>query len=317
MTIAHYTIARRAVESDILLPELESRSCRGADPLQIRLGRVRPAARTVVAQDHLPDGRLWRVLFGTAEGYLFHFPELAVFATSRDGGKVDLFPDPEVPPETLRHLLLDQVLPYLTPTWGVGDVFHASGIATPSGAIGFLGATGRGKSTLAAAFARREFAVLGDDCFCVDEGPGGFRVTPWYPGLRLWPENPEADGDSAPVAHYTRKRRFRTFGDGIADAPVRAMFLLEPPASDGGVRIQKISPRDAALELTRHAFFLDPEDRTGVQRLFDRVCRLSEGVPLFSLSYPRSFEILDQVVDEIQAHAGMGMLECFDSREGP
>jgi hypothetical protein len=306
VTIAPYTIAGRAIESEIPLPELLSRPVRGADALQIRLGRVRPAARTVVAQEWLADGRLWRVVFGAEEGYLFHFPELAVFRTSRDAARVEVFPEPEIPHETLRHLLLDQVLPYLAPAWGA-DVFHASGVATPSGAIGFLGATGRGKSTLAAAFARRGDAVLSDDCFCLEESSGGFRARPWYPGLRLWPENPEAglgraDG-SLEVAHYTRKKRFRAPGLGVGDTPVRGIYLLEAPVSKGRIRIEKLSARNAAIELTRHAFFLDPGDFPGFRRFFDRVARLSESVPLFSLSYPRSFESLDQVVEEIRAHA--------------
>jgi hypothetical protein len=307
VTIAHYTIARRAVESEILLPELEPRTGRGPDALQIRLGRVRPAARTVVAQDWLADGRLWRAVFGVPEGYLFDFPELAVFLASRDGAAIDVFPDPEIPQESVRHLLLDQVLPYLAPTWG-GTVFHASGVAMPGGAIGFLGATGLGKSTLAAAFARHEFGVLCDDCFFVEEGSDGFRARRWYPGLRLWPDNLEAVGDSSNVAHYTSKKRFRVPAAGPVDAPVRAFFLLEPPASEDRIRIEKLSARAAAIELTRHAFFLDPQERPGFQRFFDRVVRLSESVPLFRLSYPRSFETLDRVVEEIRAHSGMESL---------
>jgi hypothetical protein len=302
VTIAHYTIAGRAVESEVPLPELSSRPAPGAGALEIRLGRVRPVPRTVVAREWLEDGRLWRVVFGAPEGYLFHFPDLAVFLVTRDGARVEIFPEPEIPSETVRHLLLDQVLPYLAPAWG-GDVFHASGVATPYGAIAFLGATGRGKSTLAEAFARRGSAILCDDCFCVAERSGGFHARPWYPGLRLWPDHRGAD--VGPVAHYSRKKRFYAPGVDVDDMPVHALFLLEPPAADGRLRIENLSPRSAAIELTRHAFFLDREDLPGFQRFFDRVCRLSETVPLFRLSYPRTFETLDRVVDGIRAHSEM------------
>lgn len=301
MTIAHYTIAGQAVESEISLPELESRPGEGADILRIRLGRIRPAARRVVAQERLENGRLWRVVFGAPEGYLFHFPDIAVFLSSPEGTSVEVFPDPGIPEETVRHLLLDQVLPYLTEAWGL-DAFHASGLVTPRGAVAFLGVTGRGKSTLAAALARRGFPVLCDDCFCVHErANGSYRARPWYPGVRLWPDQVQAvdAGDSTVVAHYTRKRRTWTPPVQAVDHPLSAMVLLDPPASDGRVGIRRISPRDAAVELTRHAFFLDPQDFPRFRRFFDRVARMSENVPMFRLSYPRTLEALDRVAEEI------------------
>lgn len=308
MTLDHYTIAGQAVESEVPLPELGAGPAGGTGALRVRLGGVRPAPRSVVAQQRLEDGRLWRVIFGAEEGYLFDFPGLAVFLAARDGNGVEIFPDPEVPPETVRHLLLDQVLPYLAPAWG-GDAFHASGVATPGAAIGFLGETGRGKSTLAAAFARRGFSILCDDCFCIHEGPDGFRARPWYSGLRLWPGHLEAlrgaPGDDGDVAHYTTKKRVLFSGDGAGDAPVRAVFLLEAPARDGRIRIERLSARDAAIELTRHAYFLDPADRPGFRRFFDRVGRISEAVPIHRLSYPRSLATLDRVVEEIRACLGL------------
>ena len=134
----------------------------------------------------------------------------------------------------------------------------------------------------------------------------GFRARPWYAGLRLWPDHLQSlrgtTRDSSDVAHYTRKKRVTVSGEGGGDLSISAMYFLEAPASDGRLRIEELSPRDAAVELTRHAFFLDPQDRPGFRRFFDRVARLSESAPLYRLFYPRSLESLDRVVEKVLAN---------------
>jgi hypothetical protein len=97
--------------------------------------------------------------------------------------------------------------PYL-PLLGAG--FHASGVEI-RGHRGFLGEAGRGKSTLAAAFARRGYRILTDDCLHLSPSAGGYRVRPWSSGIRLWQDSIEAvwgaQVRSQAVAHYTRKQR--------------------------------------------------------------------------------------------------------------
>ena len=71
-------------------------------------------------------------------------------------------------------------------------VFHASAIETGSGALVFMGISGRGKSTLAASFATNGFRFLTDDGLTVEEGNSRYQVQPSHPSIRLWQDSQEA-----------------------------------------------------------------------------------------------------------------------------
>ncbi|NIO13431.1 MAG: serine/threonine protein kinase, partial [Gammaproteobacteria bacterium] len=66
---------------------------------------------------------------------------------------------------------------------------HASVIDINGEAVGFMGAAGAGKSTLAAAFAKKGFAVMSDDILALKPGDSAPFAQPGYPRLRLWPDS--------------------------------------------------------------------------------------------------------------------------------
>src|SRR5262245_62128690 len=174
--------------------------------------------------------RTWLAFARTPDGYLLRFPALADFAVSPGARRVVCRPRRGLPAATLRHLLLDQVLPLALSAERL--VLHASAVHVPGfGAVAFIGRTGRGKSTLAAALALPGCALLTDDCLVIGERGGRVSVWPSYPGVRLWADAAAALGNPAPasaLAHYTRKRRlpadarlpFRS-----RPSPLRALFL--------------------------------------------------------------------------------------------
>ena len=52
------------------------------------------------------------IYYGRLDSYnLLRFPEMADFRISEDASEIFCFPQPETSEETIRHLLLDQVLP--------------------------------------------------------------------------------------------------------------------------------------------------------------------------------------------------------------
>ena len=313
MTIVTYAIAGLAVESEVPLPELPV--CLQERPgrrIKIRKGGILPAATRVIDEKRLEDGRTWLAVFGAKRGLIFHFPELAQFAVSPDGLDIQVFIEPGIPEESVRHLLLDQVLPYLAASWG-GQVFHASAVEILGSAIGFLGESGRGKSTLAAAFAKRGFQVLSDDCLHLSSGSGGYRVRPWSSGIRLWQDSVGAvwgaEVGTKAVAHYTRKQRVAApaASPGM-ELPLGGMYLLEPPSDESAIRIVPMPPRDACVELVRQAFLLDPSDPSRVRELFEDAGTLAESCLLHRLSYPRRVDALSLVVEAVLAHReGEGM----------
>ena len=262
----------------------------------------------------LPTGELWLQCAKDDRGYLLRFPEIADFLVDAEGREIICAPEPETPMETLRHLLLDQVLPLVLNLKG-REALHATAILTPPGVCAFVGPTGAGKSTLAASFLRAGYAILSDDCLVVEIVSGEIFATPAYPSLRLWPDSFEAlrgvaDG-SQPVAHYTSKQRLvpeRHHGDFPSDPrPLARIYsLARPTDAEGGAslaspRIERLSYRDSFMELIQFAFRFDITNREMLLRQFGVLERLVSHVPVRRLQVPDTLSSLPAVCEAIRA----------------
>ena len=261
-----------------------------------------------------PDGTLWLQFHRDADGYLLRFPGLADFQVSRDGQHVACRPVPGVSDETIRHLYLNQVLPLALSRAGT-LVFHASAVEVGTGAVAFMGESGRGKSTLAARFCTSGYRFLTDDGLAVEEAEGGYRVLPSQPSIRLWEDSEaaliHAGARRAEPVEYTSKARI------LADKSVahcdqprmlRRVYFLGTGAA-GGIRIEPLTPSEAFVELVKHSFLLDIEARDLITAQFHQLSRLALEPVYFRLDYPRRFELLDNVQRAILDHhtlSGMG-----------
>ena len=216
-------------------------------------------------------------------------------------GLLELFPAEEVLDATIRHLVLDHVLPRLVSYQG-RFVLHASGVADSECTILFLGPTGAGKSTLAASFIEDGLGLLTDDCVLLQSSEDGFSAQAAYAGLRLWPDSfagLKPDEQPEPESHEGGWKR-RLDIESMAGGPykVRGIFILDSPTEGspgGGVAVHPIEGADALMELLQHGFMLDPGDRDTIERQFLATGDVVEALPLYRLSYPRDFSRLPQV----------------------
>jgi hypothetical protein len=182
-------------------------------------------------------------------------------------------------------------------------------------AILLMGPSGAGKSTLAAMLMRGGAEVLADDGVLIRPGSRGPEAVPSYPGLRLFADAAGAAGfdpsAARDVAGYTAKRRYAA-GSGTADTwPLGPIYALNP--SPGSFAIDRLSPRDAALELLRYAFRAELSDRTGLGEEFERVVRWSRRVELWRVTHPRRLEEAGQLADAVLAHARLRPLTAAPS----
>lgn len=133
----------------------------------------------------LPTGEPWLSCAKFAGGYALQFADLADFYIDHAGREITCHPvakrGPHLP-ETLSHLLLDHVLPLVLNVRGQ-DALHATSILTPYGVCAFTGASGTGKSTLAASFHLAGAPILSDDCLVLQPHRGHLVAIPAYPGL--------------------------------------------------------------------------------------------------------------------------------------
>lgn len=295
MSATTYQIADVNLRSGIALPELMPAAVAPDWTFMLADGPLVSRLPVWFQRWRDPGGRCTVSFARIARGYLLRFHRLADFAIDLSRRSIVCAPRRTTPRATVRHLLLDQVMP-LVMSRGARLVLHASAVATPSGAVAFVGRAGSGKSTLAAALAATGFPLLTDDCLVVEPSAAGFVARSFYPGVRLWSDSLRAVGTSArsssPVAHYTRKRRVAPpllpYQD--RSAQLALVFVLDGPPGRRDRRdhltVTRLRLREALLTVLACTFNLDGGDPDTITRSFELQGNLVNATPVHRLSYP-------------------------------
>lgn len=136
-------------------------------------------------------------------------------------------------------------------------VLHGSCVARDGMAVGFVGESGWGKSTLAASLVARGWHLLTDDLLVVDGIDEGAPVSiPSHPSMRLSEQAIEAvdraDHERGQAHALTSKRRV-DMADAFSDEPVALghIFVLDPRFADAHEAVP-LSPRQATLQFVAH-----------------------------------------------------------------
>lgn len=254
--------------------------------------------------------RTWLSFGRRDDGYLLRFGDLADFEVSAAGDRIRCRPATGLAAMTLRHLLLDQVLPLALSQAG-RLVLHASAVHVPRlGAIAFAGRAGAGKSTLAAALAMRGCQLMADDSLVVAAGPPAMMALPGYPGVRLWSEASRGlrldRSATASVAHYTRKQRIRAAALRFHDtpSPLRAVFLIGRQRAAGlPSRTRSLGARDRLVSLVRYTYLMDVHDRRQLAQMFGNLAALVAHIPVVRLDVRNARRSLLPAADEVLALA--------------
>ena len=252
------------------------------------------------------DGSPWMERHDLADASLLRLTGLADFRINAAGVEVEAWPVPGVDAGTCRQLYLNNVLPMALSRQG-RLVLHASAVEADGGALVFVGVSGRGKSTLAAAFARAGHALLVDDGLVLEPEGGRFMALPGDRSIRLRRDSGDwFDVDGALPAEplgYADKQRIHA-GQALrfatAPVPVRAVFLLgdDPRAP---LSIQPLPPAQAMIELIHYSFLLDVGDRRRHAELMRQASALASSCGVHRLDYPREYARLDEVREAASA----------------
>ena len=256
-------------------------------------------------RDH--DGGVALEFHRTDDGFYLRFPDRADFSVDLAARRVELHPAPDEEELAAADLFNNQVAPLLSAYDGK-LVLHASAVAVDGAVIGFMGGTGRGKSTLAAAFASRGYAFLTDDGLALEPAPPGYIAHASADSVRLFPDSRAALLGGEPVATDDDDYRKVRFCDPVGlphragSAPLKAMFALGEPEA-AGLRLERLGSAGSLDALLKHSFMLDVTDKSRMRGHFRQIASLAECVPCLALDYPRDFAQLDTVVGAIVDYA--------------
>jgi hypothetical protein len=164
-----------------------------------------------------------------------------------------------------------------------------------------LGASGWGKSTLAAALERRGHRLITDDVAAIDLA-GTPRVLTGVPHVKLWPDSVTSLGETAgtlPRVHPRLEKRIRAVASPtpIGPIPLGRVYVLAPGARPV---IEPLAPASGVVELLRHSYGPRTLQHVRPERHFRQCARLAAELAMARLSVPRDFTRLDEVAGLIE-----------------
>jgi hypothetical protein len=295
-----YYFCHRILKSNIHIPELHKSRSPNEIPLSFDLGDSREQLLALNWLHRWDSNGNPALYFGRQNlNHILHFPELADFIISADTIEIHCHPLPDVPEHTIRHLLLDQVLPRCLAHQG-HLLLHASAAATEKGLILFVGASGAGKSTLAGYFHQSGYPALSDDCMLLEEEGDHVKAIPSYGGVRLWEDSKEflfpESQETSEMAHYSSKQRIPLAEDEGREYKnnVLAIIFLSPlkNGEETAVGLKPVSMREGYMELLKQTYQLDVTDAQKVAEHAQALGRIMNKFSLFQLSMPHDYSLL-------------------------
>lgn len=222
----------------------------------------------------------------------------------RHGAEIIADPSPGISPGLLRILLTGRLMGYLLRQRGWLPI-HASSVQIGEAAVLFVASVGIGKSTAAAGFHARGYAVLSDDVSPVRVDSGSCVLLPGRPRLRLCDDAADVFSALDPDAAIGYdKHDFRLVRHSANQPlPVRRIYLLE---NGEDFRIEPVSPIQAATAIGKECFVrlrcAGPD--MFAAHLRDCASVVATGV-VRKLVRPRNLAWLNRMVQLVEADLGV------------
>jgi hypothetical protein len=253
-----------------------------------------------------PALRIWKMAAG-AFLHLAYFDGVQ-FWMNREGSEIWVVWPATLTIEDAATYLLGPVLGLLLRLRGV-TCLHASAISIGNCALAFVGAPGAGKSTTAAAFAQRGFAVVSDDVVAlVERNGGGVFIHPAYPYLCLWPDSVAmvcgSDKILPSLSPGWQKRLLSLPNNHLKfeekAVPLGAIFFLGERSSEPSAPFSEhLTTNESLLALIVNSYatnLLDKNMRASEFALFGRMIR---SVPMRCLRLHQDASEVDSLCDVI------------------
>jgi hypothetical protein len=301
-----YAIAGGVLASNVVLPELRPADAAGADwSFHLIDGDLPCKLDGPFHEWRGPDGRRHAEFLRAQDSIVLRFPGVADFVVTRRTHSIACHTHGDPSLADVRPTLINQVLPLVFALDRL--VLHAGAVQHPRGALAFVGPAAAGKSTLAAALARRGAPFICDDGLILDQSSPRTCAVPAQVPLRLWMDSartilPGAD-DLARVGPRSDKRLLPLTRLGAAEAgaavPLHRIYVLDD-AGAAPSAVDPMPPSAAAVALLRCSFQIDVHDRHVCRRTLSAIGRAISEVRPRRLRVARDFAQLNATLDLIE-----------------
>ena len=251
-------------------------------------------------------------LCDTDQGFLVSWEGLCDYLVSGDGRQIQCQPCSNIDIGWTLNILYTAVLSFALQIRGVSN-FHASAVALPGGAAGFMGDPGSGKSTLAAAFAMEGYPFLTDDILALNEDSGQYSAYPGILNVSLSSQSLDSlfgpMGGPPRISENGRKQRLAVQDLRIPFSrepiPLKALFALDRGGSAQKVQIKSLPRAEALRCLLDNTNCLPLLPQEHLRRHMAFAARLTDSVPVYRLGYPSSLKSIRKVITEILEHSAV------------
>jgi hypothetical protein len=247
------------------------------------------------------------------ESWDLAIPEAGTYRISR-GREIIITPAPDAGAQELRLFLLGSAWGALCYQRGI-LALHMSVVQMDEHAVAFCGASGAGKSSIAAKLVARGYRLMGDDLCCFDFDTGVPRVYPSAPRLKLWRDAlthlDRQDDDLArdhfrlDKFHVTDLPGFQGHGTPV---PLQVIYLLEW----GDLGLTRVTGLNALRRLiasaTYRAEWIASMGRTATY--WGQCAQLARGTSIWELKRPRDWAMMDAAIKLLMEHLQSGLLRA-------
>lgn len=239
----------------------------------------------------LSDGSVYLEAVDTCAAWLSQDRKLMRWA-SLNGGAA----------EPQHSFLFGTALSYVLIEHGI-EPLHGTAVCSGNKAVVLMGACGRGKSTLAAAFLKQGFSLLTDDVLVLKRKCEEWIVQPSLGRLKLFPDsrNSVFEGCRGPAMNpHTDKEVLEVPAVERDGACLKAIYLLPRlSASNECINFRQLKPRTALLALVRNTFNVEVTDPVRMRRQLEFARDLAATVPVRAMLYRKRLPELPAVVSAI------------------
>jgi hypothetical protein len=253
-----------------------------------------------------PDGEGEYALWPRGETLLLKIDPIAMFACRP--GRLEYRRLSAVSEEALQWQTFGLVLSAWS-EWAGRPVLHAAAVEVAGLAVGFLGRSGAGKSSLTLEFLTNGHRILGDDHLILQSMSDGLVALPAIPWLKLAPEVAQRSGldpESLPRIHSgSEKRRLDVREGEWPESPVRLgpIYVVERGDDVREVSIEAIAPAESLMELVRHSYVPRTVAHSGLAGArLELLAKAVQQGGVWRLRYPNGVEWLPRVREAVVRH---------------
>ena len=281
----------QGIHSDLLLPEFTAAQIEGEVFIRLKSTDFRPRFNKI-SQPYFKMSQEEAVLSLESVGTFL----------IQEGREIVIIPAPEADIRRIRRYIVGTAMAILLYQRGY-LILHASSVNIDDQAVAFLGFSGSGKSSTAAALYTRGYGVLADDLAVVEMIDDKPVVHPGFPQLKLSLESAEAIGcdvDASMLLDDVDEKYGYRLDHGFTNTPLplQRIYLLEENPQAG---IELLSQQTSVIKFiglsipTLWTQLKDPNH-------FMQCVNLAKLVPTYSLKRNSKIQNLPKFAEFVDGH---------------